>query len=212
MARDEALLVEGKSPDFPFTFHAYTWSRPCVTYGYLQKPGEMLDLAALERLDAPIVRRPTGGKVALHGHDLAYSITAHVGNRSVRCLVLDWVEVLARELRELGFDVEAGAERARDEWRQPLCAAERGPADILLNGCKLAGHGFRKAGPALQLQGTMALRPPGERELALLAAFPSGALEPSGLAALPDTAPPAEELARRFAAALAAGGDALARL
>ena len=189
MAFDAELLAKGKSPDFPFTFHAYTWQAPCLTYGYLQRPERLLDVNYLAAIGAPVVRRPTGGKVAFHGHDLAYSLTLHAGNHPVRTLVLEWVEVLAATLRRLGISATAGAERHGDTWSQPLCGAERGPADILLDGRKLAGHAFRKSGPALQLQGTLAVVAPGPEVQALWKAFPPGTLIPEALASLPPAAP-----------------------
>lgn len=202
MARDAQFLHEAESPDFPFTFHAFQWERACITCGYLQKPERWLDMAYLTTINAPVVRRPTGGKLAFHGNDLAYSITVHAGRHPVRRLVLGWIEILAESLRSLGIPATAGAERRSDGWLQPLCGVERGPADILLEGRKLAGHSFRKAGPALQLQGTLAVAPPGPDVQRLWKALRAGTVDAAELASLPPAAPPPAELAAAFAEAL----------
>jgi lipoate-protein ligase A len=202
MEQDARLLEKGKSIDFPFTFSAYTWKHPCLTYGYLQKPEQLLNLELLRRRNVPVVRRPTGGKVALHGHDLAYSLTCRVDKGGVRDLVLEWIGVLASALCELGYPVVAGADKSHDLWSQPLCGAERGPADILLNGRKLAGHAFRKQGTVLQLQGTLSLCEPGEEIWSLLEAFPPGAMNRDELTWLPDKFGDAGLIAGHFASYL----------
>ena len=65
MAADEALLLGAPDRRRPL-LRLYAWDRPAVSIGYIQ------------RLDAAppgfaVVRRPTGGGVVYHDHDVTYT-------------------------------------------------------------------------------------------------------------------------------------------
>lgn len=73
MERDAQLLAAFQQGEIPPTLRFYRWQRPTVSYGYSQRLPVRL-LQACQELHIPLVRRPTGGKAVLHGHDLTLSL------------------------------------------------------------------------------------------------------------------------------------------
>lgn len=69
MQRDAELLSEFRCGRIPSTLRLYRWDQPSLSYGYGQRLPEPL-VEACERLGIPLLKRPTGGKAVLHGHDL----------------------------------------------------------------------------------------------------------------------------------------------
>ncbi len=67
MAADEILLERA----FEFNriiLRFYAWETPALSYGYSQVE------ASLPRHDLPNVKRPTGGGIVFHGHDVTYTL------------------------------------------------------------------------------------------------------------------------------------------
>jgi lipoate-protein ligase A len=74
MALDEALWRGCQLGTSPPTVRVYAWETPTLSIGHGQRVSRDIDLAALERLKIPLVRRPTGGRAVLHDRELTYSI------------------------------------------------------------------------------------------------------------------------------------------
>lgn len=75
MAIDEAILVSCAGYESPPTLRLYGWARPSVSLGYFQQIGRGgLNLDYCRARGIAVVRRPTGGRAVLHGHDLTFSI------------------------------------------------------------------------------------------------------------------------------------------
>jgi lipoate-protein ligase A len=73
MAGDVALLDAFQRGEIPPTLRVYQWASPALTYGVNQQlPPRLVD--ACHALDIPMLRRPTGGKAVLHGHDLTVAL------------------------------------------------------------------------------------------------------------------------------------------
>ena len=73
MAGDVALLDAFQRGEIPPTLRVYQWASPALTYGVNQQlPPRMVD--ACNALGIPMLRRPTGGKAVLHGHDLTVAL------------------------------------------------------------------------------------------------------------------------------------------
>jgi len=73
MARDAALLEAFQRGEIPPTLRVYQWASPALTYGVNQQlPPRLVD--ACNALGIPMLRRPTGGKAVLHGHDLTVAL------------------------------------------------------------------------------------------------------------------------------------------
>ena len=73
MAGDVALLEAFLRGEIPPTLRVYQWASPALTYGVNQQlPPRLVD--ACNALGIPMLRRPTGGKAVLHGHDLTVGL------------------------------------------------------------------------------------------------------------------------------------------
>jgi len=71
MRQDAELLQRVESGDLPPTFRFFQFKTPTVSFGRLQKRGDILSLAAQEWT---LVQRPTGGGVVFHKNDLCFSL------------------------------------------------------------------------------------------------------------------------------------------
>ncbi len=74
MAVDELLLNHAGELGTPL-IRIYSWDRPAVSIGFVQS----YDAAPHEKYT--IVRRPTGGGVVYHDHDLTYTAVIPIGHR-----------------------------------------------------------------------------------------------------------------------------------
>src|SRR5690625_7971744 len=70
MALDFLLLQRYPKPEAA-RIRPYSWRSPAITFGSSQRWKE---IEALEVSDREICRRPTGGRVAAHADDWAYSL------------------------------------------------------------------------------------------------------------------------------------------
>ena len=165
MAIDEALMQAQKKPESVPTLRFYAWERPSVTIGYFQ------DIEAVQKRfkNIPVVKRPTGGGLVLHGNDLTFSLSIKTPNSflpgDVKASYLKINEVLIDGLRELfpGLDFadckslpKAGQKGERICFEQPCCY------DLMLDGKKVAGSSQRRQAGTLLHQSTLFLK--GERE------------------------------------------------
>ena len=75
MAADAALLAaQAGNGNEPPTVRVYTWDRQAVSIGRLQREGPVRALYP----ELPIVRRPTGGRAAVHGKDLTIAVAVRL--------------------------------------------------------------------------------------------------------------------------------------
>jgi lipoate-protein ligase A len=81
MAADMYLTERGGG----VTVRFYSWARPSVTLGCMQKAGEVLDLEGMREGGADWIRRPTGGRAVLHDGDITYSCTFPKDGRAAGC-------------------------------------------------------------------------------------------------------------------------------
>ncbi len=121
MALDSVLLRRAGEGESPPTLRFYGWSRPALSLGRSQDP-EMLGLPeSHDALRAAVVKRPTGGAVAVHGRDLSYSLTCPFpgdllprGPKSCYCTIH---RALAGALNRMGYPVECIPERIGPDYR-----------------------------------------------------------------------------------------------
>lgn len=157
MALDEALLVSCAHGGLP-TLRLYRWSKPTVSLGYFQ-PYDAVNVRYCIEHDIDIVRRPTGGRAVLHGHDLTFSIVLPEnelpeGYRSVRASHY-WLMCGIREsLRSLGVPAEIGSSESHTGTTAPRtsdCFAHIADCDLHAYNCKLVGAAqVRKRGVLLE--------------------------------------------------------------
>lgn len=126
MGRDLALLAD--LGDAAFSARVYRWDGPWVSLGRYQSPERDL----LPGCAVPWVRRPTGGKGVLHGHDVTIGLAArldallpevpeHHRERAVKRAYRSLASPLVRALRACGVEA-ALAEETSFAGRGPRTA------------------------------------------------------------------------------------------
>lgn len=156
MAVDDAILEAVRLGASPPTLRLYTWDRPTISLGRTQRlwpaPG------GFEPAGAPgyaLVRRPTGGRAVLHGHDVTYAVALTGLPASVSASYAILAEGLRQALALLGLPgATLGQERAAGPLvagRGPACFAAATAADLCVDGLKVLGSAqVRRAGALLQ--------------------------------------------------------------
>ncbi len=76
MALDEAILESVIREDSIPTVRVYSWDRPSVSLGRFQHAHRVLNDEVIQRHDIPVVKRLSGGKAVLHGHDITICVCA----------------------------------------------------------------------------------------------------------------------------------------
>jgi lipoate-protein ligase A len=181
MARDARLLDEVTD----VTARRYLWSPPAVSLGKFQpelRPGAR---AALAAAGIDVVRRPSGGRLVLHGEGFEWSFAVAVppgllpyGTHAAYRLVRD---AMAVALTEAGARLDA----IRDEpyVRSALCFSSALRHDLLVAGAKAVAVAQVRHGDRHLVHGSvLERRPPAE----LVAAIEAATGEPGradGLAA-----------------------------
>lgn len=149
MALDSVLLRRVGSGESPPTLRFYGWSRPTLSLGRSQDP-EMLELSqALDVAGVAVVKRPTGGAVAVHGRDLSYSLTCPFpsgllpyGPKSCYCTIH---KALAGAMNRMGYPVECIPERIGPDYRARIyCGLTLSAYDIVYAGRKVVGSAQRR--------------------------------------------------------------------
>ncbi len=76
MAIDAGLLALATHTGRAF-LRLYHFDPPCLSFGR-NEPARGYDRAAIARLGVDVVRRPTGGRVVWHEHEVTYAVAAPV--------------------------------------------------------------------------------------------------------------------------------------
>jgi len=156
MAIDEALLQNAKVASLRF----YRWDHAALSFGYF---GKFTDVEAHGK-ERELVRRWTGGGIVLHGDDLTYSIVIPAGDTAFAYSTMSIYERIHEALRNalvaMGQHavVAAIADRGTgvsDAGYSGHCFANPVPADVLLNGEKIAGAAQRRTRAGLLQQGSI---------------------------------------------------------
>jgi len=165
MAIDEALLHAATVPSIRF----YRWSSPALSFGYFGRFADVVSYAAQRDL----VRRWTGGGIVFHGDDLTYSIvipsTDPLFGESSMSIYEKIHRALAEALVRAGQLVvvaaigDCGAARSATktgvnypEYNGSYrCFSNPVPADVMLNGRKIAGAAQRRTRAGLLHQGSI---------------------------------------------------------
>lgn len=157
MALDEALLVSCARGGLP-TLRLYRWGRPTVSLGYFQAYDAVNFQYCIEH-NIDIVRRPTGGRAVLHGHDLTFSIVLPVNelpeqHRGVRASHYWLMRGIRESLKSLGIPAEIGKPERHMKTmatRTSDCFAHIADCDLHAYNCKLVGAAqVRKRGVLLE--------------------------------------------------------------
>jgi lipoate-protein ligase A len=161
MAVDEAVARAVGAGRVPPTLRFYDWRRPTLSVGYLQQLRRRAILQSCDRLEIPVVRRPTGGRAVLHADEVTYSVCLPLDGAWGRLTVADSFARLSGALlgglRRLGVAARQGAaERgeARAKESEACFRTRRMPA-LLVEGRKLVGSAQRRWDRSLLQQGSL---------------------------------------------------------
>jgi lipoate-protein ligase A len=156
MALDEALALCSERP----VFRLYGWERPAVSIGCFQK-AEELDLDYLSDAGIPMVRRITGGRGILHGHEVTYSFSAPasgVFSGGLRHCYTLLGEAFARVFSSLGLAPETSrTKKPSGRTRSPLCFQSASLGEIKLGGRKVVGSAQKRWPGRFMQQGSIPL-------------------------------------------------------
>ncbi|HYL79319.1 MAG TPA: lipoate--protein ligase family protein [Candidatus Acidoferrum sp.] len=163
MAVDEAMVQGVGEGRVPPTLRFYTWKRPTVSLGLLQRIPGGVDLTACERLAIPLVRRPTGGRAVLHAQELTYSVVAPLAGPWRALSVPETFGLVSRALilglERLGITALVGDSgmEAADRDRTGACFLGRRMPAVLVDGRKLIGSAQRRFRCAMLQHGSILL-------------------------------------------------------
>ena len=166
MGIDEAIMSAHALGGCPPTLRLYGWDRPSISLGYFQDLSRGgIDLDYCEEAGIELVRRPTGGRAVLHGHDLTFSIVIAEteipsASRSVLGSHAWLMGGIVEGLRLLGLDAQLGAVDGAASERSADCFAHAAACDIVAGAHKVAGSAqVRRHGVILE-QGSIPFRRP----------------------------------------------------
>ena len=151
MALDAGLMERARTTG-EAVLRVYAWARPTLSFGRHENVLGRFDADSLARAGVGAVRRPTGGRVLLHDHEVTYSVTTPTRDdeplsgsyRGINTL-------LVAALERLGVTV---AEAGNGEALRPggvACFAEPSTGELVIGDRKLVGSAqVRERGALLQ--------------------------------------------------------------
>ena len=179
MARDRALIPALSEHDA--VGRIYGWNGAWISLGAFQR----VEREILSGCGVPMVRRPTGGKAVLHGHDVTLGLAARLDwllpdvpaglrDRAVKRAYRALAIPIVAALRDCGLNASLAEETpfARGTGRTGDCFAHVSPNDIVNSdtGIKVCGCALSLAGGAVLLQASI---PFGEPLVDFASVFPN---------------------------------------
>ena len=163
MAADDAMFRSRAAGRVPPTLRFYGWNGPAISLGRLQRSlAGKLDMDYCRESGTTLVRRPTGGRAVIHGHDLTFSITLLESEipSEYRSIVKShqWLmSGIAAGLRSLGACAELGpdANRPTPASISADCFAHVAECDIRVGREKVVGAAQARSRGALLEQGSI---------------------------------------------------------
>lgn len=158
MVLDRSLLALCEENGESGFLRFYTWAGPTLSMGHLE-PQDAVDRMAAERDGVAIVKRPTGGRVVLHGDDLTYTVVLprhdDAGLQKTYNLIS---EILVEGLSSMGarLHIEKGRTR-RSRMAQKPCFASVSRYEVSHGGRKVVGSAQRVGERALLQHGSIPL-------------------------------------------------------
>lgn len=153
-------------PTSPPLLRFYRWERPSATYGYFVEPSRYFDLEQSAQYRLQLARRPTGGGIIFHTHDLAFSVVIPLSHplfhrntmisyRRINKVVLSAIQP---------FLVEGSLSDETISSYEGFCMTKPTIYDIVVHGKKIGGAAQRKTKNGLLHQGSLSLGLP-DRQL-----------------------------------------------
>lgn len=166
MDRDTALLRRAEGGEC--WARVYGWDGPWVSLGRSQRA----DRALIDPDAIAHVKRPTGGKAVLHGHDVTVGLAvplAQLGltpdqSRAVSLVYRSLIVVLVNALKESGVRAELGENTkfVIDRGHTADCFAHVAPNDVVdpTTGSKVCGCALQLTSQAVLVQASIPARRP----------------------------------------------------
>ncbi len=173
MAQDEALLVSLASRP-RCVIHFYRWKYCSATYGYFIDPHKHLRIEGIQKWQLQLERRPTGGGIIFHQHDMAFSVLIPSKHPAFTLNILESYHVINTAVSEAIKDFRKVAQRpallpdcshANDRHCLHFCMAKPTKYDIMIDGRKVGGGAQRRTKHGLLHQGSISLTMPSEEFL-----------------------------------------------
>ncbi len=156
MALDQALLTCAAERDRPL-LRLYDWDRPAVSIGYVQKASEV------NGGDRTLVRRPTGGGVVYHDHDVTYTVAIPPGHwidDEDRLVSYRWINravQAALEALKMAASLSDDSISKSVDRATMVCFTNPTRYDIMADNVKVAGSAQRRTRDGLLHQGSVNL-------------------------------------------------------
>jgi lipoate-protein ligase A len=150
MAVDEAIFLSAAENSGRATVRLYGFDPPTVSIGFRQELAQAVDVARCLDLGVDCVRRPTGGRVLLHQHELTYSVAAPASGvfrgLGVRAVYNAVSGAIRHALTGLGIPLDPPA--ARSGQREPgldlPCLALASAHEVTSGGRKVVASSQRR--------------------------------------------------------------------
>ena len=160
MAVDEAILRSHAGNTTLPTIRFYQWEGTSISLGYFQSLDRSnIDLQFCERAGVSVVRRITGGKAVLHGHDITFSIIVPEAalpeeSRSILGSHHLFMSGIVAGLKSLGVDATIGTGKGLPPNRggSADCFAHASVCDVCVDGTKVAGAAQVRVGDVVLTQ------------------------------------------------------------
>jgi len=172
MAVDQYLLESAPLDTFGGILRFYGWSRPTLSFGYLQRVARTADRRFCATHGIDLVRRPTGGRAVLHHQEITYSVVAATGGFPDGGSITESYRVisegLCRGLNRAGIaaDVSRPALPGRHgpgETEGPRssnpCFSSISRYELTFRGQKLLGSSQRRSGDRFLQHGSLPVVP-----------------------------------------------------
>jgi len=134
----------------------YGWATPTLSFGRNEPARDRFDPDALRRDGVDVVRRPTGGRVVLHHHELTYAVAAPIrvlgGVRAAYVLVN---RALSEGLARLGIRAALAAASPTPQLDAGPCFGEAAGGEVVVEGRKRVGSAQVRIGEVLLQHGSI---------------------------------------------------------
>jgi lipoate-protein ligase A len=155
---DYQRLLNLKSSDLPsLTF--YDWQMPAFTYGYFSNIDQHLNLQKADEMGYKSGKRPTGGGIIFHSHDVAFSFllpSSQISENTLKnyCFVNSIVNHALSDFKCTLF-----TEDKDPAALSPFCWAKPTIYDLFWQGKKVGGAAQRRTKNGLLHQGSLCVKP-----------------------------------------------------
>ena len=140
------------------TIRFYSWKPACVSFGYSQKPEDLIDPLSLKKLGWDIIKRPTGGGAAFHNTDeVAYSIVGRCDDEMFSAGISASYKIISKAviwgLAKLGINAELS--KTKKSIHSGVCFSYPASHEIVVRGRKIVGSAQKRGKKAFLQHGSI---------------------------------------------------------